>query len=224
MSSGTALASMAHWVAAIADNVKNPIAGIGAVLDVVEANANDPAVVEASIAQVRRRLADLNDYVTELADFARPAAIHPSVVSVLGLVEEALRGAALPSSCVVTVDVSAALLVIADRAKMALAIRAIVRNAYEAVDVATIPRLGISARAAATSVEIVIEDNGPGFPPSVALRAEEPFYSTKEAGTGLGLALVRKYVDAHRGFLAFERSAALGGSRVILRLHREIPA
>lgn len=223
MSSKEALATMANWVAAIADNVKNPIAGIGAVLDVVEANAMDPKIVEASIAQVRRRLADLNDYVTELAEFARPATIYPSAVLVLHLVEEAVRAAALPSSCVVTFDVSTGLVVMADRGKMAFAIRSVVRNAYEAVGVAEIPRLGIVARAAGGMVEIVVEDNGHGFAPSVIERAEEPFFSTKEAGTGLGLALVRKYVTAHHGTLDLQRSTALGGARVVIRLQREIP-
>jgi signal transduction histidine kinase len=46
---------------------------------------------------------------------------------------------------------------------------------------------------------IAITDTGPGIPPEVMARIFEPFYTTKAKGTGLGLTIVRRIVDAHHG-------------------------
>src|SRR5262245_48627112 len=78
-----AIQTMAAWIAAIADNVKNPIAGIGAALTIAEQQLDrrrtegqwDPATVDRSLALIRTRLSSLSEYVTELVDFAKPTAL-----------------------------------------------------------------------------------------------------------------------------------------------------
>lgn len=49
------------------------------------------------------------------------------------------------------------------------------------------------------ALEVVIRDTGPGFSPEQQARVFEPFYTTKTAGTGLGMAIARRIVDAHQG-------------------------
>jgi nitrogen fixation/metabolism regulation signal transduction histidine kinase len=210
---------MATWIAAIADNVKNPIAAIGAVLDRTESCLDDPRVVERSLAQIRKRLASLNEYVSELSDFARPAVVRLSPATVSALVEDAVAAASLPAACSVEVDVAIDFGLFVDTAKLALVLKALLRNGYEAVDPTRAPRLKVSARATnGKEASISVEDNGPGLPMHDVETALEPFSTTKEAGTGLGLAIARKYVEAHGGHLTFDRSETLGGCRVVLTL------
>src|SRR3989442_10588274 len=53
-----------------------------------------------------------------------------------------------------------------------------------------------------------VEDTGPGIPPSAGDRIFTPFYTTKEGGTGIGLALAHKIVEEHGGTIAFRGGPA----------------
>ena len=62
----------------------------------------------------------------------------------------------------------------------------------------------------------MIEDSGPGIAEGVSEKIFEPFFSTKEHGTGLGLAAVYSIIEMHAGTVHVDRSA-LGGARFILQ-------
>jgi signal transduction histidine kinase len=66
-------------------------------------------------------------------------------------------------------------------------------------------------------VELVIDDNGPGFPERVLDNIFEPYVSTKPRGSGLGLAIVKKIVEEHSGMIAAESNPD-GGARIRIRL------
>ena len=65
--------------------------------------------------------------------------------------------------------------------------------------------------------DIIIEDNGAGFPENDRKRVLEPYVTTKKEGTGLGLAIVQKIVNDHGGELLLDDSKKLKGAKVILR-------
>lgn len=209
---------MAGWVAAIADNVKNPIASVTATLDQVEDRLDDPAAIRASVATVRERLAALNEYVTELAGFARPVTIETSRTSIRHIIDQAVRAARLPESCQID-RLVADTTVLVDEKLLTHALRAIIRNAYEAVDSNKSPKLKIeTARRPDGTLVVRVEDNGIGLSTSVTQEAFEPFFTTKEAGTGLGLTIARKYVAAHDGTITISPSTSLGGCCVELAI------
>jgi len=68
---------------------------------------------------------------------------------------------------------------------------------------------------------VSVEDNGPGVDPALANHIFEPNVSGRTGGTGLGLALVKEVVEAHRGTISQDRSP-LGGARFLVRLPLEI--
>jgi signal transduction histidine kinase len=68
------------------------------------------------------------------------------------------------------------------------------------------------------TVWIAIANTGPAIAPEVAARLFEPFFTTREKGTGLGLAFVREIVAAHRGEVVLERTATQ--TRFVVRLPR----
>jgi signal transduction histidine kinase len=67
-------------------------------------------------------------------------------------------------------------------------------------------------------VVVEVHDSGPGFPEDAAMRLAQPFYTTKDNGTGLGLFSARVCAEQHRGRLELGRSAKLGGACVRLVL------
>ncbi len=66
-------------------------------------------------------------------------------------------------------------------------------------------------------VELVIEDNGPGFPENLMDQMFEPYVTTNDKGTGLGLAIVKKIVEEHSGTL-FAENLADSGARITIRV------
>ncbi len=70
------------------------------------------------------------------------------------------------------------------------------------------------------AIAIQVRDNRPGFAPEQREHAFEPFHSTKTTGTGLGLGIARRIVEAHGGTLAIEASTE-GGATIRLVLPRK---
>ena len=62
---------------------------------------------------------------------------------------------------------------------------------------------------------LLVEDDGPGFPGPVAEADPQPFYTTREHGTGLGLPIARGIVESHGGTLGLENRDE-GGARVVI--------
>ncbi|MCW3848779.1 ATP-binding protein [Sphingomonas sp. LB-2] len=98
-----------------------------------------------------------------------------------------------------------ALDVIADRVQIGQVLSNLLANAVDALSGSDTRRITISSRAAGRMVEVRVADTGPGFGEGEIAQLFEPFYTTKPAGTGLGLPLCRMIVEAHGGRIWAER-------------------
>lgn len=240
--------AMTQWVSAIADNIRNPLAGISAALEIVtrelslrrETGVCNDQLIEDACQRMRRRFVSLNEYVSELVDFGRPLTltvqpIHlaswlPSLLSRIEGEEQAdpansrtlaLCGGQL--SYFMGDEVSDAQ-VAWDGQRVGMAVRTLITNGIEAALGQAIPRVHVHVEKGGSEFfsyyGIHVEDNGPGFDPQLGDSVFEPFFSTKEAGTGLGLSIARRYAQAHGGSISIGRSSFLGGARVTLLLPR----
>ena len=108
--------------------------------------------------------------------------------------------------------------VIADRLRIQHVLVALVQNACDAsVLCEGDPKISLSTSSDRYMVEISVRDSGPGVPPSIQRQLFRPFFTTKQRGTGLGLASSKAIVEAHEGTMGFENLSA-GGSRFWFRL------
>jgi signal transduction histidine kinase len=120
-----------------------------------------------------------------------------------------LRTAGLDQPCRIT----------GDDEQLQLALTNLLRNAAEAIAEAKMKtgEISIELLVAGDHAELVIGDSGPGWPG--AGPADIPLTTTKKAGTGIGLYVVRTAMENHRGEIVFGRSP-LGGAEVRLRFPR----
>jgi signal transduction histidine kinase len=94
-------------------------------------------------------------------------------------------------------------------------------NAMKFMDTEPVRRITIRARQIGKDVEIGVSDTGPGIAPELRPKVFEPYFrgESKVAGFGLGLATVRKLVEAHWGTVGIE-STSEGGSLFWFRIPR----
>ena len=92
----------------------------------------------------------------------------------------------------------------------------LVNNAFEAAPDVIVT---LNAKLRGDRVEFTVRDNGPGIAPSIQSRVFEPFFSTRPAGTGLGLAVVKTVAEAHGGDLALHSEGGRG-TRIDINLPR----
>lgn len=94
----------------------------------------------------------------------------------------------------------------------------LLNNAYDAVVDVESPVVKVHAVKLDDSIQVIVEDNGPGIPEHVQNRVFENFFTTKEPGkgTGVGLAISRKLIEANDGQIRF--SSRPGSTRFVLEL------
>lgn len=97
---------------------------------------------------------------------------------------------------------------IADKAKLKIALRNILINATEAIREKG--KIQVKVARTANSMKIEISDTGIGMKKIVLDNIFEPYFSTKEAGTGLGLAITKKIIESHRGTIQAESQEGKG--------------
>jgi signal transduction histidine kinase len=150
----------------------------------------------------------LNTVVTRFLNFARPLKLEKRPTQIPPLLDRALKVALerWPEAKVKVARQYSEDLpeIIVDPDLCEQAFVNLVLNAYEAM-IETGGRLTLSVVAVNSDgkrgVEAGIEDTGPGIPPDLREQIFNPFFTTKKEGVGLGLSLVSKIVDDHRGWL-----------------------
>ena len=217
------LAALGEMAAGLAHEIRNPLAGVkGATQYLQDEELAEDAqeMLQVIIDEVDR----LDTVVSQFLDYARPFELHPSPQPLNALVTHVLR--LLRAEGVATgVTLSESLAgdlptVTLDGTRIQQVLLNLLRNALQAMPqggaLSVISRRGPSLGGRET-VELVVEDTGPGIPASDLEKLFVPFYTTKVDGTGLGLPICRRIVEAHGGALDV-RSLPGEGSTFLVRL------
>jgi two-component system NtrC family sensor kinase len=164
------------------------------------------------------RLTDVTEQYLRMARPPKPTLVAEDVTEVLGGVLDFSRGELERAGVEVVRDFAPDTPpVLADEGQLRQVLLNLVRNSREAMPDGG--RLTVSTRGLEKEVEITVQDTGRGMAPAVRERIFEPFFSTKEGGTGLGLSVSQQILQAHGGTLACQSSPGQG-TTFVLRLPR----
>ena len=169
--------------------------------------------IEESIAGVQENVAYINKIVADLQDYARP--LNPRWVEVdpQDVVTKTLQVITVPENITVSTDIDAALHLKIDPEFFRRILCNLVLNAIQAMPSGG--NLVISVRGKLGLVQIVVEDTGMGIPEDVKPRLFTPMVTTKSKGQGLGLAVVKRLIEALNGTIRFESQMGKGTKFVI---------
>jgi signal transduction histidine kinase len=204
------LAAVGELAAGLAHEVRNPVAAI---------RGASQAMGPEATGEQRREMLDvieeeterLGRVVGEFLDYARPGEPRRDRVDLAELARRVRKGAELSGRQLefeLTVDPDAPP-ALGDVDRLHRAFENLVRNAWEAAGEGGTLRVEVYSENAGR-VAVRFEDNGPGIPAREVERLFQPFHSTKRGGTGLGLALVHRIVEAHGGELRVEGRPGVG--------------
>ncbi|MBI3768923.1 MAG: hypothetical protein HY271_10580 [Deltaproteobacteria bacterium] len=210
------LAAMGEMAATLAHEVRNPLGAMELCSKLLadEVRAQPSALRLAE--QVASGVADLNHLVTNILDYTRLPEPCLATTALDALVDEVLAVAAPALGAGVGIARRGARGVTwpVDRGLLVQALLNLVRNAGEAM--AGAGTLAVALEPSTRWLRIIVADDGPGISAANAESIFAPFFTTKERGTGLGLAVARAAVAAHGGTLALRPCA--GGATFVLTL------
>ncbi|HEY1552811.1 MAG TPA: ATP-binding protein [Kofleriaceae bacterium] len=208
------LAAIGKLSAMITHEIRNPLSAIGLnaelLDDELEGNAEGRALCQSIHREVHRLTAITEEYLA----FGRLP--KPKIASehVNGMVD-ALASFVREDLAAKHVELALELgehdpIALADASQLRQCLVNLVRNAAEATAAKGGGKVTLRTRRAGDRVVIEVEDTGIGIPPEVIPRLFDTFFSTKEGGSGLGLALTQQIVKDHGGDLAVESAVGKG--------------
>ena len=212
-----ALARLGEMAAVVAHEVKNPIAGIRGALQVISSRMAPELRDRAVMGDIIARLDGLNAVVQDLLVFARPRELRTEAVDLAALLTNTIDLIRRdPTYAAIDVHIEGASVPVqADPAQLQLVLQNVLMNAAQAMNGQG--RVGVAITGSDGTCRVSITDAGPGMPPDVLEHAFEPFFTTKSRGTGLGLPLAKRIVEAHGGQIEIATPSS-GGTVVTLTL------
>ncbi len=218
MSRAEHLATMGELAAGLAHEIRNPLAGIAGVMDIVgrDLPASSPAL--EVVQDVREEVLRINRIVTDLLETARPKApdfhdadLNATVEHAITFARQQALSKAIQVHCIKFPNLP---LVQHDTGQIHQVLLNLVLNAIQALDGAGTVIVTVGATEDMASVSVA--DSGPGIPPETLLNIFRPFFTTKGHGTGLGLSLAKRIVEDHGGQLKVTSKLGQGSTFTLL--------
>ncbi|MFH1530892.1 MAG: ATP-binding protein [Pseudomonadota bacterium] len=214
---GARMATIGRLAASIAHEIRNPLASMSGSIQLLR-SLSQPEGDEKRLMDIVVREADhLNDWITEFLAYAKPGRaprLRVDLAAVCAEVTELITNEPRAMEIAVRYEVHGDGVIFGEANGLRQIVWNLVNNAVD-----TTPAGGrVSLRLDGTDVGQIIlevEDTGEGMPPEVQEKIFDPFFSTKEMGTGLGLATVQHNVEQHSGTI---RVASVQGKGTTFRV------
>ncbi len=219
------LASMGRVVASIAHEIRNPLGIIQSSTELLRSRNKDildnPSrrILDATLDETKR----LGEVVNDFLDYARPRTpkfknvdISFSIKKALAFLDNKIKTDGVD----VQITMNDAIIVQGEEEILYRAIYNVISNALQALEEEDRKILSISVIDNDEFTEIKISDSGKGFSEEALSKALDPFFTTKETGTGLGLPIVKSIIEAHNGVLTLSNNEE-GGACVSISFNKK---
>jgi nitrogen fixation/metabolism regulation signal transduction histidine kinase len=221
-------AAWAEVARRLAHEVKNPLTPIQLAAERLRRRfigrlpADDTEVLDRATHTIVAQVEALKSLVNAFGDYARPPQIEARALDLHALAGEVLDLYENDQRIQLTRRFDARTPVLrGDAGRLRQLLHNLIKNALEAIGDTRKPHIEVTTRDLAENerqwIELGVADNGPGLPEGFGERWYEPYTSSKQRGTGLGLAVAKKIAEEHGGTIRAE-NREVGGAIFVLRL------
>jgi two-component system sensor kinase FixL len=215
------LAKLGEMAAVVAHEVKNPIAGIRGALQVITSRMPVEQRDRAILLDIITRLDALDRIVQDMLMFARPRALRQEAITLGALIgDTASMIERDPGMVNLEISVTGATDIAGDRELLQVVFQNILMNAAQAMEGQG--RIDVTIADLDGLCRVSVADHGPGMPEEVQQKAFDAFFTTKHRGTGLGLPIAKRVVEAHGGTIHIDTPPD-GGTTISVELPRQRP-
>lgn len=201
MSRAEHLATLGELAAGLAHEIRNPLAGIAGVIEIIGRDLPESSPGRQVWGEVKDEMQQIQKILNELLTYARPKAPHFAASDLCATVDHAVRMArqqALSKPIQIELQCTPALPPIEhDATQLEQMLVNLLLNAIQAIDGSG--RVDVALQPAPDGAQIVVRDTGRGISPEQLPKIFRPFFTTKGHGTGLGLSLAKRITEAHGG-------------------------
>lgn len=206
--------ALTRIAAGIAHEIRNPLMTIRTFASLIGSKGDDRQVQESFAKYVPDEVDRINKLIDNLIHYAKPTRRHPERVCVEELVSDSLsliRPVLRKSSFELSLSIEPELFIFADRDQIKQVMINIFLNGIEAMEhkcAGGKPEqpltLSVKTESREEKVFLIIRDEGTGMSEQELSFCRDPFFSTKQTGTGLGLALCEQYIKENSGLMQIE--------------------
>ncbi|MHC4840502.1 MAG: two-component system sensor histidine kinase NtrB [Planctomycetota bacterium] len=226
MTSSSRLEFLGQLAGGLAHEIKNPLSTIKLTLQLLKEDLEDDS--ESKVAKrggrklelLLKEVQHLDDIVQEFLAFARGHDVKPTRTNLRKLIVELfefLEDDAVNRNIQLHFDYEGDLdNLVLDAQLLRQALMNLMRNAFEAIDADEGGEVVLRATVKGDLLGIQIIDTGCGIAPSNVERMFRPYFTTKQAGTGMGLPMVRRIIEEHGGQITFDSEEGKGTRFIIL--------
>jgi two-component system, NtrC family, sensor histidine kinase HydH len=211
------LAALGQLSAGLAHEIRNPLGVIKGSAEMLAQKLQQPQPLAAELAgYISTEVNRLNDLVARFLDFARPLRLDlkpHQITEILDRAAESVR-AQIPDAHINIERHYASGLppILADERFCESVFSNLITNAFQAMNGTGIVRLSAAPQSSngSSGVVVTVEDTGPGVSTEMREQIFNPFITSKKDGVGLGLSIVAKIVDEHRGWIRLDPDSTKG--------------
>jgi two-component system, sporulation sensor kinase E len=218
------MAVVGQMAASVAHEIRNPMTVISGFLQLMRKDIQNPSHMEAIMSEIVR----INDLITNFLLFSNPTQLKYVEYSLQSILEDTVdlfQPLLVDGVTTIEMGLDAEIPPIqCDPNKIKQVLINLIKNAIESMDSGGIVQISL-LRNPDQAVEIHISDQGSGIAPEHLKRIWEPFFTTKQSGTGLGLMVSMKIVELHQGKIKVYSKRHEGTTFIIeMPLTNEMPA
>jgi hypothetical protein len=201
MSRAEHLATLGELAAGLAHEIRNPLAGIAGVIEIIGRDLPPESPSREVLSEVQQEVLHIKRILSDLLDYARPKPPEFRAADLNATAEHAVglaRQQTLSRPIEIELRKAAGLPAVPhDTAQIQQVLLNLLQNAIQAIAAEGRVTLTLEPRGGQVLLEVC--DTGRGIPPEHLPNIFRPFFTTKGQGTGLGLSLARRIVEAHGG-------------------------